>query len=74
MKQPKRSLILEETWNTEKRIEEEAVARWSNYQSCEQTILKHRGGVVDNHIQEVTDGISVDQRRTVCTLQTQVHR
>lgn len=73
MNQLKRSLILEETWNIEKRIEEEAVARWSIYQSCEQTILKHSGRVVDNHIQEVTDGISMDQRRSVCTLQTQVH-
>jgi len=74
MKQPKRGLILEETWNREERIEEEAVARWSNYQSCEHTVLKDSGRVVDSHTQEVTDGISVDRRRSVCTLQTQVHR
>lgn len=29
---------------------EEPVARWSNYQSCEQTMLKQSGRVGDNHI------------------------
>lgn len=65
MKLPKRSLILEENWDTEKIIEEEAAARWSI--SPVNNPLKHSGRVVDNHIQEVTDEISVDQR-SLCML------